>query len=64
MKNHLARLATLLVARASVNINQRYHDAMERPDSSFSSNRVPFKVEAKVDIPNFGGEVDAKKVNN
>jgi len=37
---------------------------VERLDSSYSSNRVPFKVEAKVDIPNFGGKVDAKKVNN
>ena len=64
MENHLAWIAELLAARASVNINQRYHDVVERPNSSSSSNRVPFKVEAKVDIPNFGGEVDAKKVNN
>ena len=45
------------------NINQRYHDTMERPGLSSLSNRVPFKVEAKVDISTYGGEVDAKKVN-
>ena len=64
MENHLAQLAKLLATRANANINQRYHDAVERPDSSSSSNRVPFKVEAQVNIPTYGGEVDVKKVNN
>ena len=59
MENHLAQLVELLAVRASENINQRYHNVVERPDSSSSSNRVPLKVEAKVDIPTFGGEVDA-----
>lgn len=53
-----------MVAGKNVNINQRYHDAIERLDSSSSSNRVPFKVEAKVDIPTFGREVKVEKVNN
>ena len=64
MENHLSQLVELLAARASANINHRCHDAVERPNSSSSSNRVPFKVEAKVDIPTFGGVVDAEKVNN
>jgi len=64
MENHLARLDALLATGENVNINQRYHDVGGRPKSSSSSNRVPFKVEAKVDIRTFRGEVDAEKVNN
>ena len=64
IENHLDRLAKLLATGANVNINQIYHDVVGRFDSSSSSNRVPFKVEAKVEIPTFGGEVDAEKVNN
>lgn len=64
MKNHLTQLVELLANGSSANINQRYHDVVETPNLSSSSNRVSFKVEAKVDIPTFGGEVDAEKVNN
>jgi len=64
MENSLAHLGELLATVANVNINQRYHDVVGRANSSSSSNRVPFKVEAKVNIPTFGGEVDAEKVNN
>ena len=64
MENHLAQLAKLLSTGVDANINQRYHDAVGNPNSSSSSNRFPFKMEAKVEIPNFEGEVDAKRVNN
>jgi len=57
-------LAKLLAFGTNANVNQRYHEVVGIPNSSSSSNRVPFKVEAKVDIPTFGGGVDAEKVNN
>ena len=64
MENHLAWLIQFLAIGVNTNIKQIYHYAIEIPNSSSSSNRVPFKVEAKVDIPMFGGEVDVEKVNN
>jgi len=64
MENHLACLTKLLVAGENVNINQKHQDVFGRLDSSSSSNRVPFKMEAKADIPTFGREVDAEKLNN
>jgi len=64
MENHLAHLAELLAIGANANVNKRYHDVVRRLDSSSSSNRVPFKVEAKVEILTFEGEVDAEKVKN
>lgn len=64
MENHLACLIELLASGVNANVNLRYHDVIERLDSSSSSNRVPFKVEAKVDISTFGREADVKKVNN
>ena len=64
MENHLAQLVELLVFGTNTNIYKKYHDIVERPNLSSSSNRIPFKVEAKVNIPTFGGEVDTEKVNN
>jgi len=64
MENHLDHLAELLAIGENININQRKQNEVGGPYSSSSSNRVPFKGEAKVDIPTFGGEVDAKKLNN
>lgn len=64
MENHLAQLIELLATEANANINQKYHDVVGILDSSSSSNRVPFKVETKVDNPTFGGEVYVEKVNN
>ena len=64
IESHLARLGELLAIGAIVNINQRHRNVFERSKSSSSSSQVPFKVEAKVDIPTFGGEVDADKLNH
>lgn len=44
---------------------QQNRNKEKNPKSSNpSSSVVPLKVEAKVDIPTFGGEVEAKKLNN
>lgn len=64
MENHLAHLVELLAVGENINVNQRHQNEVGRPDSSSSSNQVPFKVETKVDIPTFGEEVDAKMLNN
>ena len=64
MENQLAKLIELLVSGANTNINQICHDTVDRSNQSSLSNRVLFKMEAKVDILTFGGEVDVEKVNN
>ena len=65
-ESNLARLIDLLVGVHSNNNNQRqHHDGEERGfDASSSSHSISFKVEEKVEIPTFGGEVDDDKLNN
>ena len=65
MDNNLNKIIELIAKQSGNEQPRQQPENVERQnDTGPSSSTVPFKIEAKVEIPIFGGDVNTKKFEN